>query len=154
ISGALHVHSRQSDGSGTRVEIAAAAARAGLQFVVFTDHGDATRVPDPPAYSSGVLCVDAVEISTNSGHYVALGLGAAPYRLGGEWSAVVEDVRRLGGFGIIAHPDSPKASLAWHDWTVEADGIEWLNADSEWRNDSWLSLARTLLGYPVRPAAA
>ena len=35
------------------------AARAGLKFIVFTDHGDATRTPDPPAYRSGVLCIDA-----------------------------------------------------------------------------------------------
>jgi hypothetical protein len=154
VAGAFHVHSTQSDGSGSKPEIAAAAARAGLQFVVFTDHGDATRQPDPPAYSSGVLCIDAVEISTNGGHYVALGLTAAPYRLGGEPGAVVEDVRRLGGFGIVAHPDSPKTSLAWRDWTPEADGVEWLNADSEWRVESWLSLGRTLLGYLARPGPA
>ena len=44
------------------------------KFVVFTDHGDATRTPDPPAYRSGVLCLDGVEISTNGGHYIALDL--------------------------------------------------------------------------------
>jgi hypothetical protein len=154
VAGVVHVHSTQSDGSGARGEIAAAAARAGLRFVVFTDHGDGTRQPEPPTYSSGVLCIDAVEISTNSGHYVALGLGAAPYRLGGEAAAVVEDVRRLGGFGIVAHPDSPKPALAWRDWSLEADGVEWLNADSEWRNESWPSLARTLFGYLARPAPA
>ena len=154
IAGAFHVHSTLSDGSGTRSEIAAAAARAGLQFVVFTDHGDGTRQPEPPSYASGVLCIDAVEISTNTGHYIALGLGTAPYRLGGEASAVVEDVRRLGGFGIVAHPDSPRPALAWRDWTADADGVEWLNADSEWRNESWPSLGRTLLGYLARPAPA
>ena len=89
IAGAFHVHSTLSDGSGTRSEIAAAAARAGLQFVVFTDHGDGTRQPEPSGYASGVLCIDAVEISTNTGHYIALGLGTAPYRLGGEASTVV-----------------------------------------------------------------
>ena len=40
-----------------------AAARAGLKFVVFTDHGDATRPPNPPTYRSGVLCLDGVEVS-------------------------------------------------------------------------------------------
>jgi hypothetical protein len=154
LSGAFHVHSKQSDGAGTRPEIAAAAARAGLQFVVFTDHGDGTRPPEPPSYSSGVLCIDAVEISTAGGHYVALGIPKAPYRLGGEPSAVAEDVRRLGGFGIVAHPDSPKPALAWTDWTVDADGVEWLNADSEWRNESWPSLGQTVLGYLARPGPA
>jgi hypothetical protein len=154
LAGAFHVHSQQSDGSGTRSGIAAAAARASLQFIVFTDHGDATRQPEAPSYSSGVLCIDAVEISTTGGHYVALGVAKAPYRLGGEPSAVVEDVRRLGGFGIVAHPDSPKPALAWKDWTVDADGVEWLNADSEWRNESWPSLGRSLLGYLARPGPA
>ncbi|MEO7275393.1 MAG: CehA/McbA family metallohydrolase [Vicinamibacterales bacterium] len=154
IAGAFHVHSTLSDGTASQAEIAAAAARAGLQFVVFTDHGDATRTPAAPRYVDGVLCLDAVEISTNSGHYVAIGLPPAPYRLGGEAKAVAEDVRRLGGFGIIAHPDSVKRELAWRDWEMDADGLEWLNADSAWRSRSWPSLARTMLGYWVRPGAA
>jgi hypothetical protein len=151
--GAFHVHSLRSDGAGTRQSIAAAAARAGLQFVVFTDHGDGTREPEPPAYLSGVLCIDGVEISTSRGHYVAVGLPAAPYPLGGDPAGVVEDVRRLGGFGVVAHPDSPKTELAWSDWDVPVDGVEWLNADSAWRDESGARLARTLLTYLVRPAA-
>ena len=49
IAGALHVHSSVSDGSADRAEIAAAAKRAGLSFVVVTDHGDGTRQPAEPA---------------------------------------------------------------------------------------------------------
>ena len=74
VRGAIHVHTSRSDGTGTVDEVAAAAARAGLAFVVFTDHGDATREPDAPRYRSGVLCIDAVEISTRDGHLIALGL--------------------------------------------------------------------------------
>jgi hypothetical protein len=154
MTGAFHVHSLASDGSESREAIAAAASRAGLRFVVFTDHGDATRAPSAPRYVSGVLCVDAVEISTNQGHYIALGLTKAPYRLGGEARAVVEDVHRLGGFGIVAHPDSPKTELAWREWTADVDGVEWLNADTEWRERSWPRLARMLSAYFVRPGPA
>src|SRR5262245_21140539 len=67
IGGAVHVHSVKSDGTGSRDEIADAASKAGLRFVIMTDHGDATQPPDPPAYLHGVLCLDAVEISTNEG---------------------------------------------------------------------------------------
>ena len=88
-----------------------------------------------------MLVIDAVEISTTGGHYVALGLPRAPYRLAGEPRDVVEDVARLGGFGIVAHPDSPKDDLRWRDWTLPFDGIEWLNADSEWRNEGTLGVA-------------
>jgi hypothetical protein len=149
--GVVHVHSTRSDGSGTIDEIAAAAAQAGLQFVVVTDHGDGTRPPLAPAYRSGVLVIDAVEVSTTHGHYLALGLGQAPYRLAGDAADVVEDVRRLGGFGVVAHPDSPRAALAWRDWEAPVDGLEWFNLDSEWRDDSALRLARALIAYPFRP---
>jgi len=154
VSGAYHVHTSRSDGSGDKDHVAAAAARAGLQFVILTDHGDATRPPDPPVYLHGVLCIDAVEISTDGGHYVAIDMPAAPYPLGGAPAAVVEDVSRLGGFGIAAHPDSPKASLQWRDATAPIDGIEWLSADTEWRNESRRALTRAALGYFLRPGPA
>jgi hypothetical protein len=149
--GAVHVHTRRSDGSGTPELVAEAAARAGLNFVIFTDHGDGTRTPDPPAYRFGVLCIDAVEISTSEGHYVALGIPRAPYPLGGEPRDVIEDVSRLGGFGFAAHPDSRKPDLQWHEWTAPFDGVEWLNADSEWRDETRERRLRALLTYPFRP---
>src|SRR6185503_8670831 len=133
VPGIIHVHANRSDGLSGPDEVAAAAARAGLKFVAFTDHGDATRKPDPPAYRSGVLCLDGVEISTTGGHYVALDMPASPFPLRGEARDVVEDVRRLGGFGIAAHPDSPKPQLRWREWTAPFDGIEMLNPDTSWR---------------------
>jgi hypothetical protein len=154
VRGAFHIHTTRSDGALDKNAIAAAAARAGLQFAIFTDHGDATRTPDAPEYVNGVLCLDAVEISTNGGHYIALGMGTSPYRLGGEADDVAEDVRRLGGFGIAAHPSSTRPELAWSDWTIPMDGLEWLNADSEWRDESRLRLSRAVLDYLWRPAGA
>ena len=111
-----------------------------------------------------MLCLDGVEISTNGGHYIALDLPAAPYPLAGEARDVVEDVRRLGGFGIAAHPDSPKPQLRWRDWAAPFDGIELLNLDTGWRlwaeqaggsAGKWSArrhLAAALLDYPFRPA--
>src|SRR5687767_5944180 len=112
VRGVYHIHTNRSDGSGTPDEVAAAAARAGLQFIILTDHGDGTRPPDPPAYRSGVLTLDAVELNTAGGHYAALGLPAAPYPLAGTPDDVIEDVHRLGGFGVAAHPGSSRPSLA------------------------------------------
>jgi hypothetical protein len=157
VAGVMHVHTDRSDGRSGPDAIAAAAASAGLKFVVLTDHGDGTRPPDPPAYRSGVLCIDALEVSTTGGHYIALGLGQTPYPLGGEARDVVEDVRRLGGFGIAAHPDSPKPELAWQDWTLPVDGVEIVNADTAWRKRfyrrdarAWFLLARSIAAYPWR----
>lgn len=150
VRGVYHVHSRASDGTGTVGEIAAAAARAGLRFVILTDHGDGRRPASPPRYVDGVLCLDEIEISTTDGHYGALGLRPPPYPLGGEARDVVEDVARLGGFGIAAHPDSSKIALRWSEWDAPIDAIEWFNADSEWRDEARWRLLPAILQYPVR----
>jgi hypothetical protein len=154
VRGAVHIHSTRSDGLGDKASIAAAARRAGLQFVVLTDHGDGTRQPDSPAYVDGVLCVDGVEISTDDGHYMAIGAERSPYPLGGSGASVVEDVRRLGGFGIAAHPTSNRRDLQWSDWEAPIDALEWLNTDSEWRNESRVHLSALIVPYLFRPAGA
>lgn len=173
VLGAYHIHTTRSDGAGSPDDVAAAAAKAGLRFAILTDHGDATRPPDAPRYAGSVLLIDAVEISAVEGHIVALGLNsAAPYRLGGEARDVIEDVHRLGGFAIVAHPDSARADLRWRPGGQNAgpgsfgagrqggaggdlsgaDGVEWMNADSEWRDESPSALLNALLHLPVRPA--
>jgi hypothetical protein len=154
VRGAYHVHTTESDGGSDRATVAAAAARAGLRFVIFTDHGDGTRQRPAPEYIHGVLCLDGVEVSTNGGHYVALDMPAPPYPLGGDAAAVVEDVARLGGFGIAAHPHHPRPELGWSDWSAPIDGIEWINLDSEWRDDGPFALARAGFDYLLRPAGA
>jgi hypothetical protein len=86
---------------------------------------------------------------------------ASPYPLGGEPRDVIEDVHRLGGFGIVAHPDSPKPELRWREWTAPFDGMEIVNPDTSWRvhlrEPQWqprLRLVQAFLAYPFRPAAA
>jgi hypothetical protein len=154
IRGAIHVHTNRSDGTGSVAQVAAAAARAGLKFVIFTDHGDGTALPNPPAYHDGVLCIEAVEISTENGHLVAIALGQSPYRLGGEARDVVDDVSRMGGTSIAAHPASAKPDLRWTNWAAPIDGLEWLNGDSEWRDEAAPTLARLLWTYPLRKPQA
>jgi hypothetical protein len=151
VFGGYHIHTKRSDGTGSADSIAEAASRAGLQFIILTDHGDGSRAPDPPQYRHGVLTIDAVEISTSGGHLAALGLRtAAPYPLAGEPRDVIEDVHRLGGWAVVAHPDSPKPALQWHTWNVPYDGVEWLNVDSEWRDESRPHLAATFARYFFR----
>jgi hypothetical protein len=158
VAGVLHIHSVRSDGRGTPEQIAHDAARAGLKFIVITDHGDATRAPDPPVYREGVLCLEGTEISTSGGHYIAIDMPASTYPLAGEARDVIDDVKRLGGFGIAAHPDSPKPELAWKEWVAPFDAIEIFNLDTSWRQrvtaTSWrpkAGLAARLLTYPFRP---
>jgi hypothetical protein len=150
VRGAFHIHSDRSDGSGSVDAIAAAAARAGLQFIILTDHGDGTRTPDAPAYRSGVLTIDGVELNTTGGHYATIGLPASPYPMAGTPADVIEDVHRLGGFGFAAHPGSPRPSLSWQGWDAPIDGLEWINGDSEWRDEPRIPIARALITYLLR----
>ena len=154
VRGVIHVHTNRSDGTASVDEVLRAAGRAGLQFVIVTDHGDATRAPDLPDYRDGVLYIDGVEISTSNGHLIALGLPKAPYPLAGDARDVVEDIHRLGGLAIAAHPGSPKPELRWTDWDSPMDGVEWLNADSEWRDERMWTLTRALITFPFRPPQA
>ena len=150
VAGVIHVHSARSDGTGSVEEIAEAASRAGLNFVIFTDHGDGTRPGDRPFYHAGVLCIDAVENRIRGGALSRTRCRPAPYPLGGDPRDVVEDVQRLGGFGIVAHPDSTGPGLRWGEWSVDVDGIEWLNADSQWRLRSKGRVAVALARYLFR----
>lgn len=151
--GAFHVHSVESDGGGTVEEIATAARAANLDFVILTDHGNGTE-HIPPRYIDDVLILNGVEISTDGGHYIAVGMPQAPYPLGGDTKGVVEDVRRLGGFGIVAHPYSPREELRWQDFTLPVDAIEWINGDSQWRNAGFFSLLLSSLHYWFRPVGS
>jgi hypothetical protein len=151
--GSYHIHTNRSDGSGSIDDVARAAAEVGLQFVILADHGTAATPPEPPSYRHGVLVIDGVEVSTREGHVVALGLReASPYPLAGEARDVIEDVHRMGGWTVAAHPDSQKADLRYRG--PATDGVEWINADSEWRDDGTHRKIQAALHYLVRPAPA
>jgi len=154
IPGVFHIHSKRSDGTGSVEEIAETASKAGLQFLVFSEHGDGRTKLSSPVYHSGVLCLDAVEISTTGGHYVAFGLERSLYPLAGESRDVVADVTRLNGLGIAAHPGSSKPELSWQNWALPFEGLEWVNGDSQWRDESPFELAKGIAYYLLRPHAA
>ena len=101
-----------------------------------------------------VSCVSTQSRSAaDGGHIVALGLPQTVFPLAGEVGDVIEDVRRLGGMSIAAHPDSTRAELRLADWDAPFDGIEWLNGDSQWRDEEWTVIGRSLLTYPLRRSA-
>ena len=148
VPGAFHVHTTRSDGLGDRA--GRCRGRRARRAEVRHPHRSRRRRRVRPirrAYIDGVLVLDGVEISTDDGHYVAFDMPAAPYPLGGAAEAVVEDVARLGGFGVAAHPGFAEAGAALDGLAAPIDGIEWLNLDSEWRDESRGRLARIAVGY-------
>ena len=129
------------------------AARAGLQFIILTDHGDGTRSPDAPAYRSGVLTIDGVELNTTGGHYAAIGPSGVAVSARGNAGrcdrgrASAWRLRHCRASGLAA----AVAELA--GWDTAFDGLEWINGDSEWRDEPRTPIARALLDLPAaRPA--
>lgn len=154
VRGAWHVHSRASDGRGTEAEIAAAAAGAGLAFVVLTDHNPTELLP--PRFESGVLLLSGSELSTPVGHLAQLGAPAlSPAEL---TESPALRVQRAGGMTVLAHPVQQKRP--WTDWAqaeIGAAGLELYSADSMFRDAqrSPLSLLVPAVGaFLSRPAHA
>ena len=70
--GAIHIHTKYSDGTGDIFEITKAAKKAGLSWVLITDHNN---IEVEEGIINGIYVIKGEEISkTSSNHYIALGL--------------------------------------------------------------------------------
>ena len=154
VHGAYHVHSTLSDGRGTPDEIVEAAAQAGLDFVVLTDHNrlDAQLA----GAKDGVLLVPATEESTTVGHVVSL--GAARPLTHEEMQHPLAAIRKLGGVPVLAHPLNRKMPFSGWDEVALADGMEALSDDDLWREALHAPFSRGLvvaaLELPFNPRLA
>jgi hypothetical protein len=104
---AIHVHSTYSDGTGTVPQIARAAARAGLDVVLLTDHDSlAAKRNGEERWYDDVLVLVGEEVSpTDRDHFLAFGIDQEiNRRLTGP--EICEAVEAVGGFGFGAHPFS------------------------------------------------
>jgi hypothetical protein len=156
VRGVVHVHTTLSDGGGTPQEVAAAAKRAGLGFVVITDHNHLDAKPFE-GYHDGVLVLVGTEVSTAaSGHLLGLGLREDPaFRFSGDPGDALDDIHLLGGAAFAAHPLSARADFRWTAWNLPGPwGLELINGDSQWRAAGWRRLARTAALYTLNPRYA
>lgn len=153
--GAFHVHTDLSgDATSSLEEIAAAAARAGLDFLVVADHTRAlgSRARHEPGWYGDVLVLVGEEISTTAGHLVVLDIAPHAYTLGPTPRLAFTDIAELGGTPIIAHPAGGEAS--WRGGWGPAAGAEVVSFYSALVGASGAELLRALLAYPVNPLAA
>jgi PHP family Zn ribbon phosphoesterase len=151
-TGAVHIHSVYSDGTGKIEDIAQAAYDSGLDFIIMTDHN--TLKPKEDGYEkwiNNVIVLIGYEVNDmdNKNHYLVFGLDEVigTYQvldngeLGCKLSAkeYVKQIKEKGGIGFIAHPDEQRLITAGHvayPWTQwdsdDFTGIEIWNHMSEW----------------------
>jgi hypothetical protein len=140
-AGAIHIHSKYSDGTGKIPEIAHYAQEVGLDFIAMTDHNTLKPKRDGhEGWHDSVMVLIGYEINDNKdkNHYLAFGLDQT---VGVRISAneYVRRVKERGGFGFLAHPDEKRSSMPehppypWLAWDSEDfQGIEVWNHMSEW----------------------
>jgi hypothetical protein len=154
VSGVIHVHTTLSDGGGSPEEAIQAARRAGLGFLVLTDHNvlDAKGLE---GYRDGVLTLVGAEISTTAGHLLGLGIPDPVFRFSGDPEDALDDVHALGGDAYAAHPLNPRSDFLWTGWSLPGPwGFELMNGDSQWRQAGWGTLLRTAALYGLNPRYA
>jgi hypothetical protein len=143
----LHMHTRYSDGNAGHSEIAAAAARSGLDAVIVTDHNVYVEGPED-IYKFGdrrVTLLVGEEIHDQArqpqkNHLLVFGAGRELAHLAYDLPRLLEAVRQVGGLAYLAHPHDPaapvfgEADLSWEAWPSQGiQGIEAWNALSEFK---------------------
>ncbi|MBN2304111.1 MAG: PHP domain-containing protein [Anaerolineae bacterium] len=147
--GNLHVHTPYSDGEGLHGEVADHALRAGLDFLVFTDHnlwlsGIEGYYGDEERGYVLLLCGEEVHDRTRHpqcNHLLTYGTHAemvtSSYNLGN----LIQAIDRAGGMSFIAHPDDQpvawlhEPALPWLDRHVEGfTGLEIWNYMSRFKD--------------------
>ncbi len=154
--GVIHVHTNASCGSGSLPQVISAAKDADLSFIAITDHNltlsDAeVAAADPPEFA----VIDGEEVSTASGHFLALGVSDSRWQRGSGFNAraLMASSRSHGAVNFIAHPYGLRDR--WSDWgATDYDGIEIFNDDAVWRKNKIFDIAVAALLYPVNTRLA
>lgn len=139
----VHCHSTFSDGTGTVPEIAAAAARAGVDAVLLTDHDslEARRQGHERWHGPVLVCVGEEVSPRGRNHLLAFGIQDEIDHEGLSPAQVVQAVADAGGLCFLAHPFSQgsqrfrRPGMPWTDldcdgytgielWSFVTDGAE------------------------------
>ncbi len=151
-AGNLHVHTPYSDGTALHREVAEAAAEAGLDFVICTDHN--IHVRGVEGYYEDVLLLVGEELHDvrrrpQGNHLLAYGADTELAPLASNVQGLIDGAVEAGGICFLAHPfelPSPLGpdleAIDWKTWDVEGyTGIELWNYMSEFkgllRNRLW-----------------
>lgn len=135
--GVIHIHTKFSDGTGDINSISNAAKKAGLDWIIVSDHNDFSV---QEGIYDGVLVIKGEEISPDIGfHTLAFDINE---KISHSENPIenIEKVHNQGGFCFAAHPDesderkNSNKPIKWLDKKVIPDGIEVWNWFSDWAN--------------------
>jgi len=141
-----HTHTVHSDGRWEPAELVAAAAEAGLDFFVSTEHNtNSAHAVWGRHAREDLLIIDGEEVTTRNGHLVAAGLPSGTWL---DWrhraadgsfrGGVLDRLRADGALAIAAHPHAPCLGCQWKHGLDGLDAIEVWNGP--WTVDDEVSL--------------
>jgi hypothetical protein len=160
-TGCIHIHTSLSDGHASHEEVATLAARAGLDYLIVTDHNAYApahqgwhAAPGLPGRAPEVLLLVGEEVHdpahSQESHYLVFGAGEDVATEADSPAQLVAAVAARGGLGFIAHPYehsgaySHEDEIDWRDWSVRGyTGLEVWNYMSEFKAhlpNAWQSL--------------
>lgn len=141
LTGAIHIHTTDSDGTKSHEEVVELARQAGLEYLIFTDHMTLqSKFDGKEKFYDKMPVLIGYEHNDRDdcNHYLVLDtdqvqpseMTAAEY---------VTAASLEGALGILAHPDEIRGrdaryrSYPWTAWEAEGfDGLEIWNQMSEW----------------------
>ena len=139
--GALHIHSTYSDGSKDIDYIIKQAQKAGLKWIIITDHN--THKPlEHEGFYDGLCVIAGCEITPQkANHLLAFGTTENISEEIGERN-FIDEVHKQGGICFAAHPDESihrdnnQKALRWEDWSIDSiDGLEIWNYLTDWTDN-------------------
>jgi hypothetical protein len=146
--GNLHLHTPYSDGHVSHEDIARAAIKTGLDFIVTTDHN--IWVGGIDGYRTmgmkRVLLITGEEVHDQTrdpqkNHLLVYETGNEMATFAKTPQMLIDEVNRAGGLAFIAHPVDPEApafnelDLSWETWDIDGYvGLEIWNFMSEFKS--------------------
>ena len=157
-AGNLHVHTPYSDGQALHAEVAQAAAKAGLDFVIVTDHN--VWVDGIERHYDKVLLLVGEEIhdvrrQPQSNHLLVYNAESELATLAADPQGLINEANQRGGLCFLAHPYEYRSPLSpdldaipWVDWNVTGyAGLEIWNYMSEFKALAHSKLSALLYAY-------
>ncbi len=128
-AGAIHIHSTHSDGIGTVAEVAEAANRAGLDFIVLCDHSNLDALAEG-GWRGRTLVMVGTEVTTDTGHLLALNVPRAYLPAPSNAVKAQQSILDTGGIGFVALPCDLKDHWRNFDRRLPQTGLEVFNLSS------------------------